>query len=219
MLQFKEKLRRLETTKISKFRWSVLVMFVAVGLFAPQKAEAAPHGVVRFSGNVALSIDPDTNNFKLVFSSVTITGATGSFADFNNTALNLQTFEIDAKTHEINPLQQTFEWFNLGGESGPGAFQFNHPDGVGLVTLGPPTSSVALSFSGLTEISGEFEPHPPWFGHLKGTGTNATEIPFSAVVGAPDSGSALGLLAIGLVGLVAVEGLRRKIATRQNRYA
>jgi len=35
----------------------------------------------------------------------------------------------------------------------------------------------------------------------------------------PEVGSTLGLLAIGLVGLVAVEGLRRKIATRKNRYA
>jgi hypothetical protein len=36
---------------------------------------------------------------------------------------------------------------------------------------------------------------------------------------APDGGSALSLLVVGLIGLVAVEGLRRKIATRQNRYA
>ena len=202
--------------KISKFIWSVLVAFVAVGLVAPQQGEAAsmapPNGLLRFGGNVTLSFDPDTNRFSLDFDSVTVTDGTGSFANFNGTALDLETLTIDAATHQIDPDNEVAEWFVLDG------FVFFHPDGKGQVRLGPPTSSVALSFFGINEVSGDFEPHPHWFDQLKGTGTGET-IPFSALVVVPDSGSALGLLAIGLVGLVAVEALRRKLATRQNRYA
>src|SRR4029450_11307036 len=40
MLQFTQKLRRLETMKISKFVWSVLVAFATVALIAPQQVEA-----------------------------------------------------------------------------------------------------------------------------------------------------------------------------------
>src|SRR5438128_2820221 len=40
MLQFTQKLRRLETMKISKFLWSVLVVFATVALIAPQQVEA-----------------------------------------------------------------------------------------------------------------------------------------------------------------------------------
>ena len=56
---------------------------------------------------------------------------------------------------------------------------------------------------------------------IQGTGEDFTYNNLTVVTTAviPEGGSGLGLLAIGLVGLVAVEGLRRKIATRQNRYA
>src|SRR6266496_142130 len=40
MLQFTQKLRKLETMKISKFVWSVLVAFATVALIAPQQVEA-----------------------------------------------------------------------------------------------------------------------------------------------------------------------------------
>jgi hypothetical protein len=40
MLQFTQKLWRLETMKISKFLWSVLVVFATVALIAPQQVEA-----------------------------------------------------------------------------------------------------------------------------------------------------------------------------------
>ena len=53
---------------------------------------------------------------------------------------------------------------------------------------------------------------------IQGTGQDFTYNNLTVVTTAviPEGGSGLGLLAIGLV---AVEGLRRKIATRQNRYA
>src|SRR5207249_12322497 len=40
MLQFTQKLRKLETMKISKFVWSVLVAFATGALIAPQQVEA-----------------------------------------------------------------------------------------------------------------------------------------------------------------------------------
>src|SRR5205807_6689384 len=54
---------------------------------------------------------------------------------------------------------------------------------------------------------------------IQGTGQDFTYNLTVVTTAVPEGGSGLGLLAIGLVGLVAVEGLRRKIATRQNRYA
>jgi hypothetical protein len=51
---------------------------------------------------------------------------------------------------------------------------------------------------------------------IQGTGQDFTYNLTVVTTAVPESGSGLGLLAIGLV---AVEGLRRKIATRQNRYA
>ena len=201
---------------IAKFVSSALVALVAVGLYAPEQAKAGPpSGVIHFSGNVMLSFDGPTNTFSLKFSSVTVDSATGTDGFANiiaGTALNLETLPIDAGTHMIDPAGSVFEWFHVaigGGEF----FEFLHPFGTGLVTLGPPTSSVFLSLKG-GEFSGPFEPHPIFIGSLKGTGTGET-IPFSAVVGTPDSGSALSLLAVGLVGLVAVERLRRKIGVGQ----
>jgi len=55
---------------------------------------------------------------------------------------------------------------------------------------------------------------------IQGTGQDFTyNLTVVTTAVTPEGGSGLGLLAIGLVGLGAVEGLRRKIATRQNRYA
>ena len=55
---------------------------------------------------------------------------------------------------------------------------------------------------------------------IEGTGQDFTyNLTVVTTAVTPEGGSGLGLLAIGLVGLGAVEGLRRKIATRQNRYA
>jgi len=54
---------------------------------------------------------------------------------------------------------------------------------------------------------------------IQGSGQDFTYNLTVVTTALPEGGSGLGLLAIGLVGLVAVEGLRKKITTRQNRYA
>src|SRR5438094_96131 len=121
MLQFTQKLRKLETMKISKFVWSVLVAFATVALIAPQQVEAI---IVdgRVSGQLTLTVSGDPLVLKHSAARIVIQG-TGQDFTYNLTVV---------------------------------------------------TTSL------------------------------------------PEGGSGLGLLAIGLV---AVEGLRRKITTRQNRYA
>ena len=62
--------------------------------------------------------------------------------------------------------------------------------------------------------------HSPASIVIQGTGQDFTynlTVVTTAIV--PEGGSGLGLFAIGLVGLVVVEGLRRKVAIRQNGYA
>ena len=56
MLQFTQKLWRLETMKISKFLWSVLVVLATVALIAPQQVEAIVidgriNGQIEFTGS------------------------------------------------------------------------------------------------------------------------------------------------------------------------
>ncbi len=204
--------------KISKFVWSVVVAFVAVGLVVPQQAEAVPiiptaSGLIKFSGFVTLSKDPNAMTSSLDFDSVKTTLATGFFASIaNGTTLDLETLTIDDTNHTILP--DVFMWFVVS-IPGKDFAEFNHPNGLAQVRLGPPTWSFVSFGSGELAVPG-FLSNVFYF-QLKVTGT-AERIPFTGVVASPDDGSALGLLGIGLVGLVAVEGLRRKIATRQNRY-
>src|SRR5438477_507130 len=128
MLQFTQKLRRLETMKVSKFVWSVLVVSATVALIAPQQVEA-------------IIVDGRVSGQTVFSGSGTITESSG----INGNVIN---------GNVINEL-------DFNGQD----FTYN-----------------------LTVVTTSL----------------------------PEGGSGLGLLAIGLV---AVEGLRRKITTRQNRYA
>src|SRR6187397_2165332 len=94
MLQFMQKLWRLETMKISKFLWSVLVAFAAVALIAPQQVEAIVvdgriKGQIQFtgSGTVTESSGINSNGInELEFNGedfphgpLSVTNATGDF--------------------------------------------------------------------------------------------------------------------------------------------
>jgi hypothetical protein len=70
-------------------------------------------------------------------------------------------------------------------------------------------------------ISGDplVQKHSPARIVIQGTGQDFTYNLTVVTTAVPESGSGLALLAIGLGGLVAVEGFRRKIAAWQNRYA
>src|SRR5437667_3442850 len=76
MLQFTQKLWRLETMKISKFLWSVLVVFATVALIAPQQVEA-------------IIVDGRVSGQTVLTGSGTITESTGiNSSGVNSTGIN-----------------------------------------------------------------------------------------------------------------------------------
>ena len=105
----------------------------------------------------------------------------------------------------------------------PGANGFATGTFFSLKSVTFDEESLTLIGMGMTQLtSGDplVQKHSPAMIVIQGTGQDFTynlTVVTTAIV--PEGGSGLGLLAIGLVGLVAVEGLRRKIATRQNGYA
>src|SRR5438874_7168229 len=244
MLQFMQKLWRLETMKISKFLWSVLVVFAVVALIAPQQVEA-------------IIVDGRVSGQTVLTGSGTITESTGinssvvnsygmNELDFNGQLFPHWPLSVTNATGDFIPVLGSQAIFNLAirwtgsGSSvtlldvlpGVGGPQWDGPS-VGangsatgtffsLKSVTFDEDSLTLIGMGTTQlISGD----PLVLKHsaarivIQGTGQDFTYNLTVVMTAVPEGGSGLGLLAIGLVGLVAVEGLRRKIATRQNRYA
>ena len=235
--------------KISKFLWSVLVAFATVALIAPQQVEAIVvdgriKGQIQFTGSGTVTESTGINSNAINSNGInelefngqnfphgplSVTSATGDFipivgsqANFNlpirwtgsGSSVNL----VDVLPGVVAPA-----WNIL--IAGPG-----NATGT-LFSLKSVTfdeDSLTLIGRGTTQIisSDPLVGDPFVLKHsaarivIQGTGQDFTynlTVVTTAVI--PEGGSGLGLLAIGLVGLGAVEGLRRKIATRQNRYA
>src|SRR6059058_511933 len=244
MLQFTQKLRKLETMKISKFVWSVLVAFATVALIAPQQVEA-------------IIVDGRVSGQTVLTGSGTITESTGinssgvnsngiNELDFNGQLFPHGPLSLTNATGDFIPVLGSQAIFNLAIRwtgSGSSVTLLDVLPGVGgphwdAPIVGANGSAIGTFFSlksvtfdedsltligmGTTQlISGD----PLVLKHsaarivIQGTGQDFTYNLTVVTTAVPEGGSGLGLLAIGLVGLVAVEGLRRKIATRQNRYA
>ena len=244
MQQFTQKLWRLETMKISKFLWSVLVVFAAVALIAPQQVEA-------------IIVDGRVSGQSVLTGSGTITESSGiSSSGINSTGINELDFNgqffphgplsVTNATGDFTPFLGSQAIFNLAIRwtgSGSSVTLLDVLPGVGgphwdAPIVGANGSATGTFFSlksvtfdedsltligmGTTQvISGD----PLVLKHsaasivIQGTGQDFTYNLTVVTTAVPEGGSGLGLLATGLVGLVAVEGLRRKIATRQNRYA
>src|SRR5881227_434963 len=244
MLQFMQKLWRLETMKISKFLWSVLVVFAVVALIAPQQVEA-------------IIVDGRVSGQTVLTGSGTITESTGinssgvnsngiNELDFNGQLFPHGPLSVTNATGDFIPVLGSQAIFNLAIRwtgSGSSVTFLDVLPGVGgphwdAPIVGANGSAAGTFFSlksvtfdedsltligmGTTQlISGD----PLVLKHsaarivIQGTGQDFTYNLTVVTTAVPEGGSGLGLLAIGLVGLVAVEGLRRKIATRQNRYA
>ncbi len=229
--------------KISKFLWSVLVVFATVALIAPQQVEAIVidgriKGQIEFTGSGTITESNRINS----------NGINGSNAinelDFNGQFFPHGPLSVTSATGDFIPIvgsQATFSlairWTGsdssvnlldvLPGVGGPawsspvaGANGFATGTLFSLKSVTFDEDSLTLIGRGTTQlISGD----PLVLKHsaarivIQGTGEDFTYNNLTVVTTAlPDGGSGLGLLAIGLV---AVEGLRRKIATRQNRYA
>jgi hypothetical protein len=217
--------------KISKFVWSILVALVAVGLVAPQQvaADIILHplkGCIEFagSGNVTPQ-DPtaqihalNVNNF------LTVAAATGDFTPFTNL--------------QATPVTGPIRWSG----SGSSAVLLDAPNGLGpfwdvfgnnslLIFQLNSLSFAALSSTNLTLIgmasaqilspfpfpTDEFDAHSGFT--IQATGQDFSFTNLTVTFCTPEGGATtLGLLAVGLLSLVAVEGLRRKIEGRQNSY-
>jgi hypothetical protein len=239
--------------KISKFLWSVLVVFATVALIAPQQVEAIVidgriNGQIVFTGSGTItgtitesnginSNGIDSNGIhELDFNGeisphgpLSVTNATG---DFIPTVGSQAIFDLPIRWtgsgSSVNLLDV------LPGVGGPAWNIFIAGDGNATGTLFSLKSvtfdedSLTLIGRGTTQIisSDPLVGDPLVLKHsaarivIQGTGQDFTYNNLTVVTTAviPEGGSGLGLLAIGLVGLVGVEGLRRKIATRQNRY-
>src|SRR5436190_19522494 len=249
MLQFTKKLWRLETMKISKFLWSVLVVFAAVALIAPQQVEAIVvdgriNGQTMFAGSGTITESNGLNS-----SGINSDGVSGSGInelDFNGQLFPHGPLSVTGATGDFIPVVGSQASFNLAirwtgsGSSvtlldvlpGVGGPAWNAPiagaNGFATGTFFSVKSvtfdevSLTLIGRGATQLtSGDPLVQKDSAARIviQGTGQDFTYNLTVVATAVPEAGSTLDLLAIGLVGLVAVEGLRRKIATRQNRYA
>jgi hypothetical protein len=241
MLEFTQKLWRLETMKISKFVWSVLVAFATVALIAPQQVEA-------------IIIDGRAQGKIELMGSGTVTGINST--GINSTGINELDFLGEFSPHgPLSVTNATGDFIPIGGSqaifnlairwtgSGSSVTLLDVRPGVGGPAWGVPIAgangsatgtffslksvtfdedSLTLIGFGTTQIiSGDplVQKDSAARIAIDGTGQDFKYDLTVATTAVPEAGSTLRLLAIGLVGLVAVEGLRRKIATRQNRYA
>ena len=241
MLQFTQKLRKLESMKISKFVWSVLVAFATVASIAPQQVEAIivdgrVSGQTVFTGSGTIT---ESNGI----SSNGISSNGINELDFNGQLFPHGPLSVTGATDDFAPVMGSQATFDLairwtGSDSsvtlldvlpGAGGPAWNAPilgaNGFAtgtFFTLKSATfdeDSLTLIGMGTTQLtSGNplVQKHSPAKIVIQGTGQDFTYNLTVVTTAVPEVGSTLGLLAIGLV---AVERLRRKIATRQNRYA
>jgi hypothetical protein len=232
-----------ETMKISKFVWSVLVAFATVALIAPQQVEAViidgrAKGQIKLTGSGTITESTGINR-----SGINSNGI--NELDFNGQFFPHGPLSVTNATGDFIPIVGSQAIFNLAirwtgsgssvtlldvlpgvapAWSSPivGANGFASGTFFSLKSVTFDEDSLTLIGRGTTQIiSGD----PLVLKHsaarivIQGTGQDFTYNLTVVTTAVPEVGSTLGLLAIGLVGLVAVEGLRRKIATRQNRYS
>ena len=227
--------------KISKFVWSVVVAFATVASIAPQQVEAiivdgrvGGQTVLTGSGTITESSGISSNG---------INGGGINELDFNGQLFPHGPLSVTGATDDFVPVMGSQATFNLAirwtgsgssvtlldvlpGVGGPawdtpiaGANGFATGTFFSLKSVTFDEDSLTLIGMGTTQvISGD----PLVLKHsaarivIQGTGQDFTYNLTVVTTAVPEGGSGLGLLAIGLV---AVEGLRRKITTRQNRYA
>jgi hypothetical protein len=249
MPQFTQKLWRLETVKISKFVWSVLVAFATVASIAPQQVEAIivdgrVSGQTVFTGSGTITGSNGINSNGINSNGINSNGI--NELDFNGQFFPHGPLSVTDATGDFIPIvdsQANFDlairWTGSGssvtlldvrpGVGGPawlapiaGANGFATGTFFSLKSVTFDEDSLTLIGMGTTQvISGDPLVQKDSAARIviQGTGQDFTYNLTVVTTAVPEVGSTLGLLAIGLVGLVAVEGLRRKIATRQNKYA
>jgi hypothetical protein len=237
--------------KISKFLWSVLVVFATVAFIPPQQVEAIivdgrVGGQVVLTGSGTITESSGISSSGISSSGISSNGINSNGInelDFNGQLFPHGPLSVTGATDDFAPVMGSQAIFNLAirwtgsGSSvtlldvvpGMGGPAWNAPivgaNGFAtgtFFTLKSATfdeDSLTLIGIGTTQLtSGDplVQKHSPAGIVIQGTGQDFTYDLTVVTTAVPDGGSGLGLLAIGLV---AVEGLRRKIATRQNKYA
>jgi len=235
--------------KISKFVWSVLVAFATVALIAPQQVEAIivdgrVSGQTTFTGSGTITESSGISSSGISSSGINSNGT--NELDFNGQFFPHGPLSVTSATGDFIPIMGSQANFNLAirwtgsgssvtlldvlpGVGGPawnvpiaGANGFATGTFFSLQSVTFDEDSLTLIGRGTTQLtSGDplVQKNSAARIVIQGTGQDFTYNLTVVTTAVPEGGSGLGLLAIGLVGLVAVEGLRRKIATRQNRYA
>ena len=218
--------------KISKFVWSVLVAFATVALIAPQQVEAViidgrVNGQIQLTGSGTITESNGINSNginKLDFNGenfphgpLSVTNATGDFIPTVGSQANFNLPIRWTGSGSSVTLLDVFAWSILIPGDGFATATF-----FSLKSVTFDEDSLTLIGMGTTQLtSGDPLVQKDSAARIviQGTGQDFMYNLTVVTTAVPEVGSTLGLLAIGLVGLVAVEGLRRKIATRQNRYA
>jgi hypothetical protein len=235
--------------KISKFLWSVLVVFATAALIAPQQVEAIVvdgriNGQVVFTGSGTIPESNAINSNAINSNAINELDFNGQISPHGPLSVTNATGDfiptVDSQANFTLPIRWTGSGSSVTlldvvpGVVAPAWNILVAGDGNATGTLFSLKSvtfdedSLTLIGRGTTQIisSDPLVGDPFVLKHsdarivIQGTGQDFTynlTVVTTAVI--PEGGSGLGLLAIGLVGLVAVEGLRRKIRTRQNRYA
>ncbi|HTE89669.1 MAG TPA: hypothetical protein VK639_11970 [Terriglobales bacterium] len=226
--------------KISKFLLSVLVAFATVALIAPQQVEAiivdgrvGGQTVLSGSGTITESNPINSNGInsngihELDFNGqffphgpLSVTGATDDFIPILGSQAN---FDLAIRWTGSGSSVTLLDV--LPGVGGPawnapiaGANGFATGTLFSLKSVTFDEDSLTLIGMGTTQlISGDplVLKHSPARIVIQGTGQDFTYNLTVVTTALPEGGSGLGLLAIGLVALGAVEGLRRKTAARQ----
>jgi hypothetical protein len=233
MLQFTQNLWRLETMKISKILWSVLLLFAAVALILPQQVEAI---IVdgRVGGQTTLTGSGTIPGSTEISSSAVSNGI--NELDFNGQFFPHGPLSVTGATDDFIPILGSQATFNLAirwtgsgssvtlldvlpGVGGPawtapvvGANGFATGTFFSLTSVTFDEDSLTLIGMGTTQLtSGDplVQKHSPARIVIQGTGQDFTYNLTVVTTALPESGSGLGLLTIGLA---AVEGLRRRHA-------
>ena len=227
--------------KISKFLWSVLLAFATVAWIAPQQVEAiivdgrvsgqtvfAGSGTITESNGISSNgissngiNELDFNGELFPHGPLSVTGATGDFTPFLgsqaifNLAIRWTGSGSSVTLLDVLPGVGGPHWdAPIVGANGSATGTF-----FSLKSVTFDEDSLTLIGMGTTQTtSGDPLVQKDSAARIviQGTGQDFTYDLTVVTTAVPEVGSTLGLLAIGLV---AVEGLRRKIATRQNRYA
>jgi hypothetical protein len=193
--------------KIPKFVWSVFVAFVAVGLVAPQQAEAS---LINMDGMGVITSSGGETTFAPFGGAFVVTQSDGPFGPLFGAFATFKpiTWTGTASSAVLVGGPIIEEWV-AGNSSGQAQFDLQS------LTFAMATAhDLSIIGKGTVFVTGSTTLLPT--GATFDIESHGSFIDFSYNVSAltvttPDGGSTLGLLA---VGLVAIEGLRRKIATR-----